>query len=307
MYVDDTSAVVSGHQLDAVMTKAQQLTDNQVEWLEDNGMVVSPGKSKLIICTTRDLRRARIQHLPDGVWVQGNLVAPTQSERILGIYLDQSMSWETHLWGENWRETDNFPGIVSQLMGRAGLLVRLSRELPRSTMPSLVAGIFVSKLTFAMQIFCHTWDNNTYRETTYKAYSITKSDLAVLQTLQNKALRCISGGKVSDTSTRELLQITGYLSVHQLAAHLTLTSFHNAILNGAPQWIISQVVHLQDTRTRKSQLRIPTARLNLREESYLPRAIRLYNKLPPHLKTLTKIDFRRAARAWVWDNIPIRP
>ena len=123
MYVDDISAVVSGHQLDAVMTKAQQLTDNQVEWLEDNGMVVSPGKSKLIICTTRDLRRARIQHLPDGVWVQGNLVAPTQSERILGIYLDQSMSWETHLWGENWRETDNFPGVVSQLMGRAGLLV----------------------------------------------------------------------------------------------------------------------------------------------------------------------------------------
>ena len=112
---------------------------------------------------------------------------------------------------------------------------------------------------------------------------------------------------MSDTSTRELLQITGYLSVHQLASYLTLTSFHNAILNGAPQWIINQVVHLQDTRTRKSQLRIPTARLNLREESYLPRAIRLYNKLPPHLKTLTKIDFRRAARAWVWDNIPIRP
>ena len=127
------------------------------------------------------------------------------------------------------------------------------------------------------------------------------------QTLQNKALRCISGGTVSDTSTRELLQITGYLSVHQLASYLTLTSFHNAILNGAPQWIISQVVHLQDTRTRKSQLRVPTARLNLREESYLPRAIRLYNKLPPNLKTLTKIDFRRAARAWVWDNIPIRP
>ena len=84
-------------------------------------------------------------------------------------------------------------------------------------MPSLVAGIFISKLIFAMQIFCHTWDNNTYRETSYKAYSITKSDLAVLQTLENKALRCISGGKVSDTSTRELLQITGYLSVHQLA------------------------------------------------------------------------------------------
>ena len=40
MYVDDTPAVVSGLQLDEVMAKAQQLTNNQVDWLEDNGMVV---------------------------------------------------------------------------------------------------------------------------------------------------------------------------------------------------------------------------------------------------------------------------
>ena len=149
--------------------------------------------------------------------MQGRLVPPTQSERILGIYLDQSLSWETHLWVKNWRDTDNFPGIVSQLMGRAGLLVKLSRILPRSTMPSLVAGIFISKLTFAMQIFCHTWDNNTYRETSYKAYSITKSDLTVLQTLQNKALRCITGGRVEDTSKRSSYKLLGtfrYTSWH---------------------------------------------------------------------------------------------
>ena len=91
--------------------------------------------------------------------------------------------------------------------------------------------------------------------------------------MENKALRGISGGKVGDTRTRELLQITGYLSVHQLASHLMLTSLHNAILNGAPQWIINQLEHLPDIRTRKSQLRVLMTRLNLREESYLPRAI----------------------------------
>merc|ERR1711888_44663 len=100
-------------------------------------MVVMQGKSKLVICTTRDLRRARIQHLPNGIWVQGKLAPPTQSERILGIYLDQSLIWETHFWGENWRYADNFPGIVSQLMGRAGLLTKLLKILPMSTMSSL--------------------------------------------------------------------------------------------------------------------------------------------------------------------------
>ena len=237
-----------------------------------------------MICATRDLRRARVQH-----------------------HLDQDLSWSSYLWGESWRERDNYQGVISQLMGRAALLSKLASILPRSTMPSLVAGIFMSKLMYAMQIYCHTWGLPSYRDAPYKAASISKSDVNVLQTLQNRALRCITGGGIRDTSTQELLKSTGYLSVHQLGAYLTITSFQNAIMSRSPKWVTSKVQYLEDTRTRSNQIRETPSRLNLREESYLPRAAKLHNMLPSTLKSLDKKKFKVAVKDWVRNNIPIRP
>ena len=88
---------------------------------------------------------------------------------------------------------------------------------------------------------------------------------------------------------------------------MTLTSFHAARMTGLPKWVSEKIVPLADTRTRKSQLREIQARLNCRGESYLPRAIKLYNLLPPEMKMLSKKDFRRTARGWVWENISIKP
>ena len=307
MYVDDTSSVVTSPQLHTLAQAAQVLVNKQVQWLEDNGMVVSPAKSKLLISANKDLRRARVQGQHQGVTVQGRAVMPTQSERILGLYIDQDLTWKSYLWGEKWRQEDNFPGLIPQLMGRAALLHKLAELLPRSTMPSLVSGLFMSKLMYAMQVFCHTWGLPTYRDLTYKAATISKDDVTILQILQNKALRCITGGRIRDCTTRELLEATGYLSVHQLVALLTLTSFHNARMSGRPRWVLSQITPLVDTRTRRSQIMEISARLNSREESYLPRAIKLYNLLPVEVKSLTKPRFREAVRTWVWDNISIKP
>ena len=191
------------------------------------------------MCAIGDLRRSRLLDPLPGIRVQGNLVVPTRSETVLGLYFDQDLSWRSYLWGEGWRPKDNFPGLIHVLMGRAAILQKLSRILPGATMPSLVAGVFMSKLMYAMQAYCHTWFKPTYKDSCYKAYTETKSDIYILQTLQNCVLRCITGGRVRDISTRDLLENTGYLSVHQLGAYLTLTSLHKARLSGMPKWVAS--------------------------------------------------------------------
>ena len=147
----------------------------------------------------------------------------------------------------------------------------------------------------------------TYRTLTYKATTISKDDILTLQILQNRALRSITGGKIRDCSNRELLVATGYLSVHQLGTLMTLTSFHNARLTGVPRWVSKRIIPLADTRTRKSQLLELPTKLNCRWESYLPRAIKLYNLLPTEVKALGRLEFRRAARSWVWENIAVKP
>ena len=270
-------------------------------------MILSPAKSKLMECANKDLRRIRIHGQHQGVSVRGKLVPPTMSERILGLYLDHDLSWRSYLWGESWRPQDNFPGMIPQLMGRAALLCKLATILPRSTMPSLVPGMCMSKLMYAMQVYCHTLELPSYRDTNYKAVSISKNDINILQRMQNRALRCITGGRIRDSSSRDLLKATGYLSVHQIGAFLTLTSLHNTILNGNPKWMVNTLQFLKDTRTRKRQLREISARLNVREKSYLPRAVKLFNLLPSDLKNQSKVKFRDAAKVWVWDNIEVKP
>ena len=259
-------------------------------------MVVSPAKTKFLICANSELRRARVTStVPHSIMVQGKAVLPTPSERILGLYLDQDMGWKSYLWGESWGERDNFPGIIPQLMGRAALVSKLATLLPRSTMPSLVAGLFMNKLTYALQVFCHTWGLPSYRDTTYKASTISKDDLQILQTLQNRALRCITGTAIRDSTTKNLLESTGYLSVHQLGALYTLTLLHNARQNGCPKWVVSKLHLMENTRTRKGQLREIPARLNARFESYLPRAVNMYNLLPDDIKSLKLLQ---AVKAW---------
>ena len=95
MYVDDTSSVVTSPQMPGLILSAQNLATGQAEWLEDNGMVVSPGKTKFIICANQELRRARLQCPPQGIVVGGHTVMPTPSERILGLYIDQDLTWRS--------------------------------------------------------------------------------------------------------------------------------------------------------------------------------------------------------------------
>ena len=94
-------------------------------------------------------------------------------------------------------------------------------------------------------------------------------------------------GRIRDCSTRALLATTIHLSVHQLGTLHTLTSFHNAKLTSKLERVSVNIKAQDDTRTRKGQIKEIPVRLNSREESYLPRAIKLYNLLPPESKRVS--------------------
>ena len=138
------------------------------------------------MCAIGDLRRSRLLDPLPGIRVQGNLVVPTRSETVLGLYFDQDLSWRSYLWGEGWRPKDNFPGLIYVLMGRAAILQKLSRILPGTTMPYLVAGIFMSKLMYGIEVLGSVGgipgQLGDYRS------GIMKRDIQMLQSLHNKAL-----------------------------------------------------------------------------------------------------------------------
>ena len=114
MFVDDDTDVVSDPNPEVLINKIQKQADLSCSWLKDNRMCVAGDKSKLLIVGTRDLRRNRLGDQPCSILVDGKVVTESKSEKLLGVVMNNTMTWHEHLHGEDWREEGNAPGLIPQ-------------------------------------------------------------------------------------------------------------------------------------------------------------------------------------------------
>ena len=89
--------------------------------------------------------------------------------------MDQDLTWKTYLWGENWRDENHWRGLIPQLTKRVGLIRKVSHTLPEKALKSIAAGIFSSRLLYALSIFGNTWEFLGYNEKN------PGGDMAILQ------------------------------------------------------------------------------------------------------------------------------
>ena len=98
-----------------------------------------------------------------------------------------------HTSGGRLGEKDNWPGVVSQLTKRVGLIKKMDKILPLSSLKSLVAGLFSSKLLFGLGLYgAATWTTRVYRDSRVYKTSTMKEDIMALQRLQIRALRVLA-------------------------------------------------------------------------------------------------------------------
>ena len=79
---------------------------------------------------------------------------------------------------------------------------------------------------YCLQVFANVWDIPTMDEENRRFAAFTRGDNRKSQTLQNKVMRLKKGLPFS-TSTLQLTQATGDLSVQQLTAYSTLVTENN--------------------------------------------------------------------------------
>ena len=126
LFVDDDTDVVEGDLPDELMQKIQHEANLSCSWLKDNRMCVAGEKSKLMIIGTKELRKKKLSDQIQSILVDGKVVVESKSEKLLGVVMNNTMTWQEHLHGEDWREEDNFQGLIPQLSQRLGLLRKLS-------------------------------------------------------------------------------------------------------------------------------------------------------------------------------------
>ena len=310
LFVDDDTEQESDENPERLQTKLQSRVNSITDWLSDNRMVVEPTKTKLIVSMTREMKARRYPDLNLKIKVGNQTISQTPSEKLLGVVISEDMTWRPHIWGESWRESDNWRGIIPQLLQRLGMLRYLGRVTSNDKMRVLIPGIFTSKLTYALPLIGSTWGFAGYRSSEPMKTCFTKHDINTLQSLQRQAALLLlppSTG-LDLRSTESVIQDVKWLSVHQMIANSILNLFLRMTKSGVPIRFLEDLTLSRDTRSAKGQYKNQRYNLNISLENFQNQAVRLYNSLPISIKTLDRGNRqKKELRSWVSASVKFKP
>mgnify|MGYP003313496121 CR=1 FL=1 len=178
LFADDDTDVVQDSDPNNLEEKIQREASRSTEWVKDNRMVCAGDKTKLLVIGTKQLRQSKIISQRKNIVVQvcGNRVETSHSEKLLGVIVNEELNWKEHLYGEQWRQEDNAPGLIPQLSKRVGLLTKLSNRLSPEGFNSVSNGLFYSKLGYCIHLFGNVWGYDTLDEKNRHFSAFTKED-----------------------------------------------------------------------------------------------------------------------------------
>ena len=100
------------------------------QWVRSNKSALNAGKTEIIIFKMK--HQVITKHL--NFRVSGQKINPTNSVKYLGVYLNDSLTWTTHL-----------TNLIPKLDRAIGLLVKICHYIPKSLL-KLVSAIFIKFL-----------------------------------------------------------------------------------------------------------------------------------------------------------------
>ena len=250
VYVDDDSDFVKDKEPAILNEKIQNETEKSAQWLKDNRLCVAGEKTKLLVLGTGEMRAAKLFNKMN-ISVDGKEVVESSSEKLLGVVLNNKLTWENHMYGD----MDN-QGLIPQLSKRLGMLKRLSRYMGKEKLRYFASGLFYSKLSYCLPVFGNIFSQDTYKSENRRYLSFTVKDNNNLQVLQNKLNKLLLNAENS-TPTADLLQQTGSLSIHQMVAYQTAVSTYKIVKSGKPSYIAAKMkVRELNLNTRRGVGRI---------------------------------------------------
>ena len=149
-----------------------------------------------------------------------------------------------------------------------------------------------------------------YKEESTRYTSYTKEDNNRLQVLQNKLNRLLLGADCR-TSTAQLLQDTGTLSIQQMIAYQTSVMAYKIVNSKKPTYLAQRLQVVQpdiELRGNPRMVTQPGYKLGISREGFLYRSASLLNMMDEKLREEPKPEnFKTEAKKWVKDNIKVKP
>ena len=280
VYVDDDSDTVSAKDPKVLRNSIEREAGNSAQWLKDNRLCVAGDKSKLLVIGTRRLRALKATEKAK-IKVDDKEVVETDSEKLLGLVVNNELTWRNHLYGDAENE-----GLVQQLSRRIGVMKKMARVMDRKNLQFFTSGLFYSKLNYCLPVFGNVLSMEKYSDQNSRFQSYTMKDNYKLQVLQNNLNRVLLNAKY-DTPTEVLLKETNSLSVQQMIAYQSAVLAHKIINSGKPSYIADRMQRIEaglDLRGSKGKIRLVKRKLAITKEGFIYRASVILNNVDEDLR-----------------------
>ena len=298
VFADDNSPTTVHEDPIVLQNNIQGVGTMVTEWFRKNDISCSGEKTKLLMLGTRANRINKIvkQNIHPCIDVCGDCIEETTSEKILGVVVNNTITWKDHLYGDNDNE-----GLIPGLSKRIGMLKKIKKFVPSYKFSQILAGMFSSKLMYGMNLWGGLWDIPWTMDNTTRT-SITKVDMKRLQVLQKETMR-LQTNMDYRTPTSELLIKTGKLSVNQMVAYTTTVQVYNISRHQETRY------HgIQDFQTRGGAQKRVEFSLSLCEASFFYQGARMWGSLPGIVKNAGNVGiFKKMCKTWIKTNIKIKP
>lgn len=263
LFADDTSLFHAHTCFNTLIEEVNIEIQKISTWFHTNKLSLNTKKSNFIIFTPKgkkyNINSALIQ-------VDGNKIKHVKFTKFLGIFIDEHLSWTTHI--------DN---LSKQVARNVGMLNKLKHFLPMYIMRTIYCSLILSHLQYCTLL----WENSYC------------TNLNKLRILQKKAIRIITNSHYI-AHTDPLFSKLKLLKLDDLYKHQLGIFMYKAANNKLPDSMSSmltriQNIHKHNLRNQNSYY-IQNIRTNSRKCTINYSGPVFWNALPSKLKQLVSIN-----------------
>ena len=267
MYADDSAITVMGNSTSEIQEKLEANAGKITQWLDDNYLMLAPEKSELMIVSDKKTAK-QIQNVE--INVDGKMIRQRQQIKLLGIILDNSLSFNRYINGDS---TNKEKGLIQTLSNRLWLIESMRKSMTENTCRMLMNGIFWGKLCYGMELYAGQ-NSNTIKQ---------------LQLLENRSVKIVTGQKANN----EMLDRCKWLNIENMLKKQTLMTIYKIRVEKQPNYLLRLVMNERATASSKIPQYDTTQSSDLKN-SFITRAIFEWNKLSQEIRELPPKKFKKA-------------
>ena len=263
--------LVTGSNIDDVRNNLDTSLKDCVEWFNNNRLVINTSKTNTMVITN-NVQLRNLENSPL-VMIDDKYIPRVPELKILGILIDESLSWNAHI-----------KYLCSKVNPKIALLHRLRQFLPQDTLNTLYITLIQPHFDYCLTV----WGK------------CAKKYINILQRLQNRAARSVTGNFDYNISPRTLISALNWMNIETRYIYFLGILIYKCINNMAPPCLTNMFQFYTDDRyhTRAvthNNMILPPFNLSQYKTSIAYNGPKLWNILPAEIKnTETLFNFKKS-------------